>query len=763
MFARLRPMVVMLTVLLLLAGCGRGTTAVPSSPAPATQSADGPIELPTDSAPLPDDPGAVDPFALLSLESMFGYMEDLTAIQPYSGWRNSGTEGEVEALDYVTAQMDEFAYLQELGLELERQTFSVFMTTELWDAGLVLTVDGQQVDVPASGLRGPRDELDLVLRFDSDGAFNDDQRDPAVAEGAVIVLHTPTEINRISADDVQGRVVLLDYAAVDRVIQGRDAAVGYATTLLNKGPAALVLVTQFSNVQRESHGAFVGDNSALNWVEGAPVVPLIYVRLEDLAPAGIAGWDDLERVEAAEVTWDADVFAPGSSQNLIARIPGQDSSQAVILGAHIDSPNCPGAMDDGSGSVILLEIARVLDAAQLQPPVDLYLTWFGSEETGLYGSAHFAATHQELLDRTLAMLQIDDLSRPLDGIEAEVNIVTWSYTAHGNADLTWPAYLYRAAARRGIVTVSTDAPYPYSDNSCLAGFDVPNADVIYENAAQMDAIGGFHYAGHIHDPYDTVELAHDVEDVLLQMAEVTLIAALETGRDQPDLRVAPAPDRRAVFVASHSEAVQMSPTTFVDMAMALSWAGFDVDMIPYGQPVTAADLADADMVIALPVLDYPSPAADVTIYDEAWTDEEVAVLEDYVAGGGFLVLTNSAIRVKFYPWDENEDWSDANLLAEPFGITFEQGPLNAGQASSQRNHPLVDGLTTIALFGGAVPFTMESGEVLASVGTEPVVALVEYGDAGGEVLVLGDVAILATGYEPENLAFWQNLAEYGRR
>jgi hypothetical protein len=37
-----------------------------------------------------------------------------------------------------------------------------------------------------------------------------------------------------------------------------------------------------------------------------------------------------------------------SQGNLVARIPGLDRSRAAILGAHIDSPNSPGALDDGS-------------------------------------------------------------------------------------------------------------------------------------------------------------------------------------------------------------------------------------------------------------------------------------------------------------------------------------------------------------------------------------------------------------------------------
>ena len=149
----------------------------------------------------------------------------------------------------------------------------------------------------------------------------------------------------------------------------------------------------------------------------------------------------------------ADVFSPGTSGNLIAHIPGTDSSQAVILGGHIDSPNSPGAMDDGSGSVVLLEVARVLNEARLQPPVDLYLAWFGSEELSIYGSAHFAATHQELLDRTTAMLQVDMLGRPVDGINPYLNLVGWSYGRHGDDRLPWPEYLTQKSDQLGLTSM----------------------------------------------------------------------------------------------------------------------------------------------------------------------------------------------------------------------------------------------------------------------------------------------------------------------
>jgi hypothetical protein len=708
-----------------------------------------------------------DPFELVSQDSLFAYLEDLTAIQPYSGWRNSASEGEAEALDYVASKLDGWEYLHSLGMELERQSFHVFLGTDLWETRLNLVVDGQEVEVPADGLRGPRDDITQALRFDSDGKLNDAQPDPVVVEGPVVVIRSADEIRALRTDDVRDRVVLLDFAVVDRTVMGTSEAVQIASDLLEERPAGLVLITEFSNQQGESHGAFVGDSSALDWVRTEAAPPILYVRMEDLAPAGIEGWDDLERIEAARLTWDVDVFSPGNSGNLVAHIPGADPAQAMILGAHIDSPNAPGAMDDGSGSAALLEVARVLDAAQKQPPTDLVLVWFGSEELGLYGAYHFVSTHQELLDRTRAMLQIDCLTRPLDGLEADLRLVTWPYGRLGDERLPWPETLAQRAAERGVETQLDDVYFVYSDNSTFGGYDVPHADLIYEPVVDSDA--SVHYAGHLHDPYDTVSLARDVGDVLEEMARVALAAALDVGQDDASLRVTPKPDRRALFVGSHTEAAHMTPAGFTEMGMTLAMEGFDVDLIPYGQPVTPADLENVDLVVVLPVVDYPTSDRDLDLYDEGWTQEEIEALKGYAAKGGLLVLTNSRQRLKYgsQGLGANEDWDDVNALASEFGITYRGGVLEGSQARTEGDHPLVKALDTLELGqDNGVPFDMSrqvEGQVLASAGGAPALAIVNYGDAGGQVLILADVAFLTAGWsEPENLPFWRNLANYAR-
>jgi hypothetical protein len=86
--------------------------------------------------------------------------------------------------------------------------------------------------------------------------------------------------------------------------------------------------------------------------------------------------------------------ACGWVENIIARIPGTDRNQPhVALMAHYDSvPMAPGAGDDGSGVVAVLETARALKAhGQLPNPVLLIIT--DGEETGLLGAEAFFKFH----------------------------------------------------------------------------------------------------------------------------------------------------------------------------------------------------------------------------------------------------------------------------------------------------------------------------------------------------------------------------------
>jgi hypothetical protein len=704
------------------------------------------------------------PYDLISQESLLAYLEDLTSIQPYSGWRNSASSGEAEALDYVEAKLKGFSNLQAMGLELERQSFPVYMSTEIWDSRLVLTVDGQEIEVPADGVRGSRNLRPMAAYFDSDGALGDTGPNPMTADGSPLFVLDDEKLYTLTAHDLEDKILFVDYSLIDFTVNSEGAEnTGQLIRLMDQGPTGLVLVTHYSNRDGESRGTMIGDGSNFGLAVPSRRMPVLYARIEDLSPAGVATWDDLQKIESAHLVLDSDVLSPGRSGNLIARIPGADSSRAVILGAHIDSPNGPGAFDDGSGSAALLEIARVLDVSKLQPAVDVYLAWFGGHEIGTYGSAYFVATHQELLDRTLLQVQMDGLGHPLDRRSSQITIMTNSYGRFGDERTPAFDFLAEAVASEGITLDKVVEYGPLADNTNFDAFNVPEVYLGYVNGREWHSKGStyFHYSNHFHDPYDTVDLAREVGGAFVGMTKVMLAAALETGYSPSDLRVTPDGTRRALFISSHNEGANNITSMFRDLGMALAWEGFDVDMIPYAQTITSADLKDADIIVLPPTLDYPGQ------HNEEWSDAELTLLESYVANGGLLVVTNSTCNyiIKRCADDSNEGIRSLNDFLSPMGVKFRVGGFGGDADNTARpvaEHPLTANARYLTFYEGqGVPFSMENGTELFRAAGSPIVGLVDYGDKGGQVLVIADLGILqADALGARNLEFLKNIARY---
>ena len=96
------------------------------------------------------------------------------------------------------------------------------------------------------------------------------------------------------------------------------------------------------------------------------------------------------------------------SQNVIAEKPGL-GEKVVVLGAHYDTvPNVPGANDNASGTAVLLTLAQAL--SQTSFPFGLRFIAFGSEELGLRGSQFYVnSLPSDEPRRTIAMLNFDAL------------------------------------------------------------------------------------------------------------------------------------------------------------------------------------------------------------------------------------------------------------------------------------------------------------------------------------------------------------------
>ena len=80
----------------------------------------------------------------------------------------------------------------------------------------------------------------------------------------------------------------------------------------------------------------------------------------------------------------------GAGPNIIADWPGGDTTQVVMMGAHLDSVTAgPGLNDNGSGSSMLLEVALTLAAQKPSMAKHVRFGWWTDEEQGLNGSEFY--------------------------------------------------------------------------------------------------------------------------------------------------------------------------------------------------------------------------------------------------------------------------------------------------------------------------------------------------------------------------------------
>jgi len=88
----------------------------------------------------------------------------------------------------------------------------------------------------------------------------------------------------------------------------------------------------------------------------------------------------------------------------IAEIPGTDpklKDEVVMLGGHLDSwASATGATDNGAGSVVAMEVMRILNALQVKPRRTIRVGLWTGEEEGEFGSYGYVKQHFGLVPRS---------------------------------------------------------------------------------------------------------------------------------------------------------------------------------------------------------------------------------------------------------------------------------------------------------------------------------------------------------------------------
>lgn len=119
----------------------------------------------------------------------------------------------------------------------------------------------------------------------------------------------------------------------------------------------------------------------------------------------------------ADIKAFSEYHPEGKGCNVVGILRGTDSKlspEYITLGAHLDHIGmqpyvCPGALDNASGSIIIMGTAKALATSGFKPKRTIVFVLFGGEETGLFGSEYMANHPIMPLDKARVVINIDCL------------------------------------------------------------------------------------------------------------------------------------------------------------------------------------------------------------------------------------------------------------------------------------------------------------------------------------------------------------------
>lgn len=125
--------------------------------------------------------------------------------------------------------------------------------------------------------------------------------------------------------------------------------------------------------------------------------------------------------QAVELEFDIQNFfrkGPIKQHNVVADIRGTEfPDEYVIVQAHIDSwDGAEGAADNGTGTSITMEVARLMMEAGVKPRRTIRFVLYSGEEQGLFGSEGYVDTHTDEHDQISVVFNHDNGTQAVGGV-----------------------------------------------------------------------------------------------------------------------------------------------------------------------------------------------------------------------------------------------------------------------------------------------------------------------------------------------------------
>jgi aminopeptidase YwaD len=217
------------------------------------------------------------------------------------------------------------------------------------------------------------------------------------AEAELVFLEDgPVEIYEEREDEIDGKIVMVTSRTPLGMTRALHRSEKYQRSVL-AGAAGWIFMNHYP-----AYGPPTGGIS--------PIIPAVGVSYEEgnyLARLLKREGEVKVRLETKCRNLDVDTW------NVVADLPGTgDDNELVVYGAHYEGHDIAvGALDDATGAVCVMEVARILsrEREHLKRPMRFLL--FGSEEIGLFGSRAYVDQHPEEMERIRFMLNFDAAGR----------------------------------------------------------------------------------------------------------------------------------------------------------------------------------------------------------------------------------------------------------------------------------------------------------------------------------------------------------------
>jgi hypothetical protein len=194
--------------------------------------------------------------------------------------------------------------------------------------------------------------------------------------------------------------------------------------------AGIVVPSRDGRNNGGSGGTIFDDGSAgMGWFayerEHAELLPVVVTAIENYGRV----YRLLKANVPVTIEMDVETEFTGDHEHgfdTIAEIPGTDSKlkdEVVMVGGHLDSwASATGATDNGAGTVVAMEVMRILNALHVQPRRTIRVGLWTGEEQGEFGSYGYVKQHFGYVPLSTAPDQVklpDFLRKPAGPVEVK--------------------------------------------------------------------------------------------------------------------------------------------------------------------------------------------------------------------------------------------------------------------------------------------------------------------------------------------------------